>query len=107
MIIIILKSIFVILNSDNLSRLIVISLIFLSSTNILRLYDSYKTFGEQIIIREKLIDAALRDGRCGIGIKISAINFPERSKFINNRDEWVKNSMDQVNYHYGCKLIYD
>jgi hypothetical protein len=64
----------------------------------------YAVFRRAVSAREAMILAGKASGRCRDAVSVSLISTATSPRFLNNREEWVAASLDQVSAYYGCAL---
>ena len=65
----------------------------------------YQHFGRQIAERDAEVLRLSATSACESGIGISRIETSLPLRFLNNREDWIFTSLDQVSSHYGCAVI--
>lgn len=65
----------------------------------------YQDFGRQIAQRDAEVRRLSTTSACESGIGIARIETRMPLRFLNNREDWIFTSLDQVSSHYGCAVI--
>ena len=68
-------------------------------------YFLYSQFADEMNTRDAIIRYKADAGECKQGITVKSITTKYEYRYLLNRDEWYKNSADQVGYYYNCKII--
>ena len=68
-------------------------------------YSLYSQFADEMNTRDAIIRHKADAGECKQGITVKSITTKYEYRYLLNRDEWYKNSADQVGYYYNCKII--
>jgi hypothetical protein len=66
---------------------------------------TYAEFAVGSKIRSNYIEDALGTPACSTGLPIDALKSSAPSRILNNREEWVFNSLNQVSTYFGCNLV--
>ncbi len=93
------------LNSNLLRIPIIGGFCFASVATLVLILPAYQDFGRQIAQRDADILRLSATEGCVSGIEISRIETHLPQRFLNNREDWIFTSLDQVSSHYGCLII--
>jgi hypothetical protein len=66
---------------------------------------AYQDFGDAMVRRDIAIQNLRSSKQCITGIIISRIATSIQPRFLNNREDWIFSSLDQVSKHYGCRIV--
>lgn len=64
----------------------------------------YEAFGRALDARDSYLISVAGSSECKSGVYISRISTTLPLRFLNNREEWVFASLNQVSERYGCKI---
>lgn len=68
-------------------------------------YFLYSQFAGEMNDRDAVIRYKVDAGECSQGITVKSITTKYQYRYLLNRDEWYKNTADQVGHYYNCKII--
>ncbi len=68
-------------------------------------YGDYARFGEQANRRFDTIVANIGQPACATGLEVPRLRTGASLRILNNRDEWVAASLNQVDHYFGCHVV--
>lgn len=68
-------------------------------------YAAYRAFAVPMEARDRYVRAHRGHESCRTGLPIRLVDARFPARILNNREEWVGASLDQVERYYGCELV--